>query len=158
MMANIGGRPPHFATPEELQREINKYLKNCPDKKVIVTKKGDKIEIPTPTISGLCYFLGFESRQSFYDYEKKDDNNENNDKMGFSYTIKRARLFIEKEYESLLSTNAYAGAIFALKNFGWIDKTQQEITNKTPQIVVASQSDADILKRIADVKPDENVL
>lgn len=35
---------------------------------------------------------------------------------------------------------------------------KQEITNTTPQIVVASQSDADILKRIADVKPDENVL
>lgn len=158
---NKGGRPPHFETPEDLQKEIDKYLKNCPDKKVIVTKKGDKIEIPTPTISGLCYYLGFESRQSFYDYEKKDgdiEDSESSNKLGFSYTIKRARLFIEKEYESLLSTNAYAGAIFALKNFGWVDKTQQEITNKTPQIVVASQSDADILKRIADVKPDENVL
>lgn len=154
-MENKGGRPPHFETPEELQKEIDKYLKNCPDKKVIVTKKGDKIEIPTPTISGLCYFLGFESRQSFYDYEKKDEDSEN---MGFSYTIKRARLFIEKEYESLLSTNAYAGAIFALKNFGWIDKTQQEITNLTPQIVVANETDlkaleelknADINKRIS---------
>lgn len=113
------GRPSIFESPQEMQKEIDKYLNNCPDKKIIVTKKGEKIEIPTPTICGLCYFLGFESRQSFYDYERKTD---------FSYTIKRARLFIEKEYESLLSTNAYAGAIFALKNFGWLDKTQQEIT------------------------------
>ena len=44
-MEDKGGRPPHFATPEELQKEIDKYLKNCPDKKIIVTKKGDKIDL-----------------------------------------------------------------------------------------------------------------
>ena len=31
---------------------------------------------------------------------------------------------------------------------------KQEIKNVTPQIVVATQDDANILKRIADVKPD----
>ena len=37
------------------------------------------------------------------------------------------------------------------------NKMKQEITNKTPQIIVATQADADVLNRIADVKPDENV-
>lgn len=110
---------PNYKTPEELQKAIEKYFKKCPDFKIMLTKTGEKIEIPTPTITGLAYALGFESRQSFYDYEKR--------KL-FSYTIKRARLFIEKNYESMLHTQGYPGAIFALKNFGWTDKTEQTIT------------------------------
>lgn len=116
---NLGGRPPKFETAEQLQKKINEYFKNCPDKKNIITKTGEVVEFPTPTICGLCYFLGFESRQSFYDYEKIEK---------FSYIIKRARLFVEKEYELLLQSNNCTGAIFALKNMGWVDKTQQELT------------------------------
>jgi len=101
---------------EDLQKKIEEYLKNCPDKKTLVVGE-IKLEIATPTITGLAYHLGFESRQSFYDYE---------DKPEFSYTIKRARLFIEKEYEKLLSGGQCTGAIFALKNFGWKDKTEVE--------------------------------
>ncbi len=110
-----GGRPPIYETPEDLQQAIQTYFDSGVTlRKVEVGKTGAKeiIEIPVPTISGLCYFLGFDSRQSFYDYEKRD---------GFSYTIKRARLFIEKEYEEQLQTGNTVGAIFALKNFGWID-------------------------------------
>ncbi len=116
---NKVGRPPKFKNALELQKKISAYFSDCPDKKKFVTKIGETIEIPMPTICGLCYFLGFESRQSFYDYE---DNQE------FTYTIKRARLFIEKEYEQLLQGPACTGAIFALKNMGWLDKTSQEIT------------------------------
>lgn len=95
---------PVFNTDEELKEGINKYLKS----------------VGTPTITGLAYSLGFASRQSFYDYEKNEKH---------SYTIKRARLFIESVYESGLSKGNVAGAIFALKNFGWTDK--QEIDQKT---------------------------
>lgn len=118
---NLGGRPPIFKDVQDMQKKIDKYFKHCPDKKVYTTKTGMKIEVPIPTISGLCHYLGFESRQSFYDYQ---------DKPEFSYTVKRARLFIEKEYEQMLQSQYSTGAIFALKNFGWIDKTQQEITGK----------------------------
>ncbi|MBQ2285280.1 MAG: hypothetical protein II244_06415 [Clostridia bacterium] len=38
------------------------------------------------------------------------------------------------------------------------DKVEQEVTNKTPQIVVATQTDADYLKKIADVKINKDVL
>lgn len=112
---------PRFKTAKELQTKIDKYFKNCPDKKKIIIKTGKVIEVPIPTICGLCLYCGFESRQSFYDYEKRP---------AFSYTIKRARLFIEKEYEQMLQGQNCTGAIFALKNLGWIDKTSQEITGK----------------------------
>lgn len=101
------GRPPEYSNPEDLQQAIDKFFSTLsPDE--------------PPTITGLCYSLGFESRQSFYDYEEKPD---------FTYTIKRARLRIENKYESKLFSNNNAGAIFALKNFGWSDK--QEINQKT---------------------------
>ena len=114
------GRPPKFKTAEELQDAINDYFNNGVEKKKVLVGRApnqELLEIPVPTITGLCYYIGFESRQSFYDYEKKD---------GFSYTIKRARLFIEKEYEQLLQVGNTTGAIFALKNMGWSDKQTVE--------------------------------
>jgi hypothetical protein len=109
----MAGRPPLYETPEALQEGIDKYFKEGVTVKVI-----KDIETPIPTITGLCYFLGFESRQSFYAYEAKP---------AFSYTVKKARLFIEKHYEELLQAGNTIGAIFALKNFDWKDK--QEIAN-----------------------------
>jgi len=117
---NPVGKPPVFTSPEQMQERIQDYLDNCPDLLKIITKDGDQIEVPKLTSSGLAYHIGFASRQSLYDYAKKEE---------YSYTIKRAMLFIEKEYEMKLGTGNAAGIIFALKNFGWKDQT--EIVQKT---------------------------
>lgn len=109
---DVGGRPPAYKDCEEMQEKINQYFADPPTKKH-TTKEGDVIDVPFLSITGLALWLGFESRQSFYDYEKKD---------GFTYTIKRARALIENEYEFMLQKGNTAGAIFALKNFGWDDK------------------------------------
>ena len=97
-MADVG-RPPMFKDPAEMQAAIDEYLGTTPIK----------------TISGLAYHLGFESRQSFYDYESRPE---------FSYTIKRARTKIEIYYEEKLSGTTPTGPIFALKNLGWKDKQE----------------------------------
>lgn len=117
------GRPPIFKNNEELQSKIDDYFNGgLKIRKIVVGKPPNSqiIEIEVPTITGLAYYLGFASRQSFYDYENKDD---------FSYTIKRARLFIEQEYEEQLQHGNTTGAIFALKNMGWIDKTEIDQSN-----------------------------
>jgi hypothetical protein len=75
------------------------------------------------TITGLALHLGFESRQSVYDYEK--------DGL-FSYTIKKARLRVENFYEENLMGDHTAGAIFALKNFGWADNQNLNIKSEKP--------------------------
>lgn len=100
-MSNIIGRPAVFTNPGDLQASVEEYF----------AQDGKK------TITGLAYHLGFESRQSFYDYEEKAD---------FSYIIKRARLKIETGYEENLQGTAPTGSIFALKNMGWKDKNEVE--------------------------------
>ena len=99
-------RPPKYNTAKEIQVKVDEYFQER-------VSEGKK-----PIISGLCYHLGFETRQSFYDLEKLDK---------FSYTVKRARLRIEMFYEEQLMGNHTAAAIFALKNFGWTDKQEIDI-------------------------------
>lgn len=105
-MSKSVGRPPMFATEQELEEKVNEYF--------------DGLGKEPPTITGLALHLGFSSRQSFYDYEAKEE---------FAYTIKRARLRVEHEYEKCLHRKVPIGAIFALKNFGWTDKTEVTATN-----------------------------
>jgi len=113
------GMTPRFKKPKDMQEKIDDYFSNPPTKTVI-SRDGVEAERPIISITGLCLHLGFESRQSFYDYESKDD---------FSYTIKRARLSIENQYEGELQYGNTTGAIFALKNMGWYDKVINENTN-----------------------------
>lgn len=107
------GRPRVFDNEEDLIRNIDDYFQEY---------------APKTTITGLCLFLGFESRQSFYDYEKNGK---------FSYIIKRARLMIENGYESqAMDSKTPTFQIFALKNMGWSDKTELDHTTKGDAINV----------------------
>ena len=119
------GNPPLYETAEDLQKAINDYFNTSCDKKTLYTKEGIPYEVEAPTISGLCYFLGYASRQSFYDLEKHER---------YSYTIKKARLFIEKIYEQELRFGNTTGAIFALKNMGWMDKSAIDHTTQGEKI------------------------
>ncbi len=120
----MAGQPPYYDTPEAIGAEIDKYFEWAKGETETQVADGGSIEVikrPAEpiTITGLCIFLGFESRQSFYDQEKRE---------GFSYIIKRARMRVENAYEKNLQGNSVAGSIFALKNMGWQDKTQQEVS------------------------------
>jgi len=83
-----------------------------------------------PRITALCISLGFESRQSFYDYAKRP---------AFSYLIKMAGMRVQDRYEEILERKdgQVTGAIFALKNMGWSD-TQNNIHtfNNKPSILL----------------------
>lgn len=138
------GRPPKFSTPEELESKVSAYFEHIKGEEAereipnpeeegdfIVEKYWLRNPEP-PTITGLCLFLGFESRQSFHDYAEKDD---------FSYALKKARMQIECEYEkSLHFARNPAGSIFALKNLGWKDKQEVENTGAQKIEVVWDKS------------------
>jgi len=119
------GRPPKYKNPKELEKKIQEYIATT------------ELTSKPLTISGLCYHCGFESRQSFYDVEKRED---------FSYTIKRARLLIENSYELSLRSDkggVQTGSIFALKNLGWTDNRQI-----THDINYSDISDDELISRI----------
>lgn len=107
------GRPARYKTIEELQEMIDLYFEENEE---------------YPTITGLALFLGFESRQSFYDYEKVKK---------FSYTIKKARLQVENSYEISLRKNGRSGDIFALKNFGWRDNQNIDLTSDGEKLPIS---------------------
>jgi len=121
------GRPPAYGSPEELQVKIDEFFDD---------------ESPARSITGLCYYLGFASRQSFYDMEEREE---------FTYTIKKARLRIEMFYEECLMTKPPAGAIFALKNLGWSDR--QEIDHTTKGEAIQPITGVRIIKDGADKQP-----
>jgi len=109
------GAPARYKDPEVMKADIEAYFNNPPTK--ILRKNGEAQEIPFISITGLALHLGFCSRQSMYDYEERPQ---------FSYIIKKARTLIESEYEFLLQNGNTTGAIFALKQFQWTDKVEQD--------------------------------
>jgi len=113
MSEKHAGQPPIIKNAKELQEKIDTYFE-------------DNINY---SISELAYELGFCSRQSLHDYEKRNEE--------YSYIIKRARLKVEIGYEKDLRDPDIkpTGAIFALKNMGWSDKVEQEITEHKITIV-----------------------
>lgn len=129
---NPVGAPPVFSTVEDFEREVNKYFTHIlgeykdvevpdPEDPRGFTIVREWIRKPEPpTITGLCLYLGFESRQSFFDYKQRTQ---------FSYAVKRARMRIECEYEKRLHSTTPTGAIFSLKNLGWAD--QQAVDHTT---------------------------
>jgi hypothetical protein len=62
-----------------------------------------------------------------YDYKERDK---------FSYTIKETTLRIEEFAEKQLFVGNPTGAIFWLKNKGWKDKTESDITSGGDKINV----------------------
>lgn len=102
------GRPRKIKSPEEFDRLADGYLEMC------------RVSGEPVLLIGMVLALGLVNKDSFYEYEKYPE---------FSESVKRARSFIELEYEKrlVLGTQA-AGPIFALKNFGWKDKQEIETT------------------------------
>jgi hypothetical protein len=110
------GRPAKWNSPEELSELIEAYFIDCKER-----------EEP-PMITEMCVFLDT-TRETLLDYQSKE---------GFSDTIKRAKTRCEAAVEKgilLGKMNATAG-IFNLKNnYGWKDKTEQDITTGGEKLV-----------------------
>jgi hypothetical protein len=98
------GRPLKWETVEELEQQINKYFEETPEQRW--------------TITGLALALDT-SRETLINYS---------DRPEYFDTINKAKLMVENAYEIDLREKGHAGNIFALKNFGWKDKTEVDAT------------------------------
>lgn len=134
------GRPAMFQTPEEMQVQIDAYFASCMptflriDGNVVPDKNGNPIvEYNPPTITGLALNLGFEDRQSLYDYSTKKE---------FSCTVKKAIARMENYAERELFNNPKpTGAIFWLKNHGWKAEEDTKADVKTTVRFVVSDDE-----------------
>jgi len=100
----LGGRPLKFESPDELKNTLQKYFDTVPSTEW--------------TVTGLALLVG--SRQLLDDYQERDD---------FSAIITEAKLLVENGYEIDLKKFGRSGTIFALKNFNWKDRTEQDVTS-----------------------------
>ncbi|MFB0965063.1 MAG: terminase small subunit [Patescibacteria group bacterium] len=89
-----------------------KWKRDEPEKETV------RLEYERPTITGLALFLGCDV-DTIKSYSEKDE---------FLRPIKEAYLRVENSYEKRLGDHSPTGAIFALKNFGWKDKTETELS------------------------------
>ena len=128
--------PPYYDTPEALEAAIKGYFEQC------------KADNKPPTIAGMAYHLGFESRQSMYDYENRD--------KAYSYVVKKARTYME----SLLAEKAQTGqgsipgVIFTLKAMhGW--QETQSIQVDVNQTVSVPQLEQAIRGLLAQASPEQ---
>ena len=105
---NPVGRPVMYKTPEEMQKAIDEYFREC-----------DTNNDPY-TVTGLALALGM-SRQALINYENRDE---------FVDTIKKAKQRVEAYIEKKMYGNNVTGLIFNLKNnFGWVDRQEIEQHN-----------------------------
>ena len=110
---HAGGRPPKFESVEELEECINNY-------KDYLEESGKP-----PTMAGLAYYTNID-RQTLYNYKKKDE---------FFDIIKKFVDWIKMTYEEIAIEHGGSGIIFVMKQYGYTDKVEQEITEHKITIV-----------------------
>lgn len=126
-----GGRPLRFQTVEELETRIQDYFDDCASKGYT---DNNGIYHPEPlTITGLALALDT-TRQVLLDYQGREE---------FTDAIKRAKTRIENFAEKRIFSNSPTGAIFALKNYGWKDKSESEQTIRTQVISAEPLTEAE---------------
>jgi len=94
------GRPRVFEEVEDFCTAVQAYFDEC-------------VENDSPLyLTEMILHIGLSSRESLDEYGRRPE---------FSDSVKRAKLYIALSYERCLRGTTPAGAIFALKNFGWTD-------------------------------------
>jgi len=110
------GRPLKFQSVEEMEKLINAYFESCFKKN---EDTGEMEQVIPFTVTGLAIAIGTD-RKGLCEY---------GDRPEFSNAIKKAKSYVENYAEqNMYTARNPAGAIFALKNFGWRDKQETEIT------------------------------
>lgn len=107
MDKHAGGRPPNFNNIEELQNCIDRYKEYLAETKA------------PPTMAGLACFTGID-RRTLYNYSKKDE---------YFPTIKKFVDEIMMSFEQIAIEKGNAGVIFLLKNYGYTDKQEIDMTS-----------------------------
>lgn len=135
------GRPARFTSAEEMQKAVDAYFTDCAgrmmedqDGRLVMDKNGRPILIDfhPPTITGLALALGFSTRKSLLDYQRKP-------MFCDVVTIAKSRVEQYAE-ESLFDRESLSGAKFSLLcNFGWAqDHSNESLPVRTARVVIVN--------------------
>lgn len=115
-------RPKHYDTPEAFDAKVNEYVS---------TRSAEGKPL---SWTGLALHMGFGGRSCIDEYANYD---------GFSYSVKRAKTIIENYYEEATITGdvPVPMGLFALKNFKWKDKFEEDINRELPPIIIQTYRD-----------------
>ena len=102
-----GGRPRKIKSVRQFEERAEAYFRECEAREEPVL------------LTGLILALGLSSRSALDEYAQRPE---------FLNSVKKAKLRVEMEYEKALHGRSPTGAIFALKNFGWTDKQDVEVS------------------------------
>ncbi|WP_299081129.1 terminase small subunit [uncultured Fretibacterium sp.] len=105
-MAKVG-RPRKIKSVRQFEERAEAYFGECETKR------------EPALLTGLILALGLSSRSALDEYAQRPE---------FADSVKKAKLRIEMEYEKALHGRSPTGPIFALKNFGWTDKQDVELS------------------------------
>lgn len=105
-MAKVG-RPRKIKSVRQFEEKAEAYFRDC-------EAKGEPV-----LLTGLILALGLSSRSALDEYAQRPE---------FLNSVKKAKLRVEMEYEKALHSRNPSGPIFALKNFGWTDKQDVELS------------------------------
>jgi len=126
------GRPRKIESPEDMERMIGEY---------VTKRENEKIPL---TLTGALNYMGIYSRATLGEYDKR---------QGFSEPVKKLRGIIADAYEQRLHGSNPTGAIFALKNMGWSDRQEVEMTGKGGGPVRYADMSADeVNRRLAELE------
>lgn len=110
------GRPPQFESPEQLADLIDDYL--------------NATEVKDYTLTGLCLHIGT-TRVTLDEYLSKPE---------FKSVVSAAKAWIEHSYElRLIAGGPATGPIFGLKNFGWKDHINNQLSDPNGNPITLSQ-------------------
>jgi hypothetical protein len=128
---NLGGRPRKFNDLAEFRAAIDAYFEGCYADVIIKDKDGnavldeegrpikERMQVEPFTITGLALALDT-SREVLMDIETQTSEGYSQE---FSDAVKRAKLRCQQYAERhMFTARNPAGAIFALKNYGWTDR------------------------------------
>lgn len=127
-------------TPETLENKINEYFDTITPEIVKVINQGKVIDkkVKLYTLPGLCRFIGFESRQSYWEWMRKVNS-------PYCLPLKKGYLRLQEflEKQAFLSGNP-AGPIFILKNMDYSDnQTLNSVSSDgsmSPRPIIVSHS------------------
>ena len=113
------GRPRKYKTARQMQPILDDYFDNTSEYMY--------------TVTGVALALGLD-RKKLIEYGNRPE---------FSNTIKQAMTRVEYSYELALRLRGSAGDIFGLKNMGWSDRVEQDLTTHGDSVVIYRPSKLD---------------